>query len=191
MLISPEYQEQQEQLHAVGNYGVTGQKYAPMVSEIIDTLQIDHLLDYGCGSNLSLLKSLELKRKCHFQAYDPGFARYAEPPVAAEMVACCDVLEHIEPEFLDNVLDHLADLTQMVIFLSVHMGPAGKTLSDGRNAHLTQMPMEWWLPKLWERFSIQTVQVTGPMEFFVIAHPLNAKMPDNGLVSLIDTPIVG
>jgi hypothetical protein len=45
-----------------------------------------------------------------------------------------------------------------------------KVLSDGRNAHLTQQPMEWWLPKIWERFDIQTVQVTGEHAFYVIAY---------------------
>jgi len=34
------------------------------------------------------------------------------------------------------------------------MGPAGKVLSDGRNAHLIQKPLSWWLPKLCERFEI-------------------------------------
>jgi hypothetical protein len=95
---------------------------------------------------------------------------YADKPVPAELVTCIDVLEHIEPEYLLNVLDHLEELTEVAIFASVHMGPAGKTLDDGRNAHLTQEPLEWWLPKFMERFSIQTVQVVSPVEFFVIAN---------------------
>jgi hypothetical protein len=45
-------------------------------------------------------------------------------------------------------------------------------LSDGRNAHLTQQPMKWWLPKLLQRFEIQTVQVTGEHQFYVIAHSI-------------------
>jgi hypothetical protein len=30
--------------------------------------------------------------------------------------------------------------------------------------------MEWWLPKLWSRFELQTVQVTGANSFYVIAY---------------------
>ncbi len=170
MLASPSYVKEQEALHKTGQYGVTAQKYGGMVSGIIDKLEINHLLDYGCGSNLSLTKTLKPERKFTYQGYDPGVARYATLPKPAEMVTCIDVLEHIEPEYLDDVLDHLADLTEVLLFASIHTGPAGKTLSDGRNAHLIQQPLEWWLPKLWDRFSLQTVQVESPAEFWVIAH---------------------
>jgi hypothetical protein len=84
------------------------------------------------------------------------------------MVACIDVLEHIEPLCLKAVLDHLKALTEGLIFLTVHTGHAVKTLSDGRNAHLTQKPLTWWLPKLWKRWDLQTVQVTGEHGFYVI-----------------------
>ena len=86
------------------------------------------------------------------------------------MVACIDVLEHIEPEYLQGVFDHLQDLTEVILFATVHTGPAGKTLSDGRNAHLTQQPMEWWLPHFMERWNIQTVQRTSKHGFYVIAN---------------------
>jgi hypothetical protein len=161
VLASADYAKQQEELHAKGNYGVTAHKYGQMISQIVDKLEIDHLLDYGCGSNLSLTKTLRPERNLKYQGYDIGVPEYSGDPVPAE---------HIEPEYLDNVLDHLEDLTEVVLFASVHMGPAGKTLSDGRNAHLTQEPIEWWLPKFMERFAIQTVQVVSPVEFFVIAH---------------------
>jgi hypothetical protein len=42
----------------------------------------------------------------------------------------------------------LAKITQNFGFFSIHMGPAGKILSDGRNAHLIQKPRSWWLSKL-------------------------------------------
>ena len=146
-----------------------------MVSGIIDKLEINSLLDYGCGSNLSLTKTLKPKRKFTYQAYDPCVKKYSDDPVPSDMVVSIDVLEHIEPEFLDDVLDHLEELTENVLFCSIHTGPAGKVLDDGRNAHLIQMPLEWWLPQLWERFSIQTVQVTGKQGFWVIAH--NSNLP--------------
>lgn len=95
---------------------------------------------------------------------------YAGDPIPSEMVTCIDVLEHIEPELLENVLDHLEEMTEMVLFASVHTGPAGKTLSDGRNAHLIQESPEWWLPKIMERFELQSFQMVSPHEFFVVAH---------------------
>jgi hypothetical protein len=94
----------------------------------------------------------------------------AAQPIPAQMVCCIDVLEHIEPEYLDNVLDHLATLTEAVALLSIHTGPAVKTLTDGRNAHLTQQPMDWWLPKLWGRWEIQTIQRTHENGFYMIGY---------------------
>ena len=176
MLISPEYKAQQETLHSRGNYGVTAKKYGGLISRIIDNAGIKHLLDYGCGSNLSLTETLKPSGDLKYQAYDPGVEAYADNPVPADMVCCVDVLEHIEPECLDNVLDHLEELTESVVFVSIHTGPAGKTLEDGRNAHLIQQPMEWWLPKLWDRFNIQTFQVVSDVEFFVVGHAAGLEL---------------
>lgn len=169
VLISDEYRKQQEQLHENPNYGVASLQYAPIVSEICNTLEVQHLLDWGCGKG-RLFQNIKVNHKMTLQAYDPAVERFSTPPVPAEMLTCIDVLEHIEPELLDNVLDDLARLTECVVFLTVHTGPAVKVLSDGRNAHLTQQPMEWWLPRLWERFDIQTVQVTGEHAFYVIGY---------------------
>lgn len=170
MLISEEYRKEQEILHSRGDYGVVGAKYGQMVSGIIDKLEINTLLDYGAGKRMSLTETLKPERSIKYQAYDPGVPEMADNPSPAEMVVCCDVIEHIEPELLENVLDDLENLTEVVLFISVHCGPAGKVLSDNRNAHLTQKPLDWWFPKFSERFYIQTVQLVSPVEFFIIAH---------------------
>ena len=170
MHCSAEYRKQQEKLHQKGNYGVTGQKYGPTVATIIDKLEINTLLDYGSGSNLSLMDTLKPERKFTYTPFDIGVPEYSDAPSPAEMVTCIDVLEHIEPEHLEDVLDHLEDLTEVVLFASIHMGPAGKTLDDGRNAHLTQEGPGFWLPKLIERFTLQTYQLVSPVEFFIIAN---------------------
>lgn len=168
-LISETYRAEQERLHSFGNYGTASIAYAPLVSEIATNMQVQHLLDYGCGANTNLLKHLKVPHKLAYQAYDPGVPRFSSDPVPAELVCCIDVLEHVEPDLLDNVLDHLQSLTEVVLFATIHTGPALKTLSDGRNAHLTQQPLSWWLPKFWERFNISTVQATSETAFYVIA----------------------
>lgn len=176
MLISTDYASQQAKLHATNQYGFAGNLYAPLVGQIIQKLGIDHMLDYGCGSRMSLFHALKkdglLPPRFKYQAYDPGTGdeELATAPIPAQMVSCIDVLEHIEPEYLDNVLDHIRSLTECITILTIHTGPAQKLLSDGRNAHLTQQPMEWWLPKIWERFDIQTVQVAHENGFYVIAY---------------------
>jgi hypothetical protein len=75
-LISPEYQAQQEHLHATTEYGTAAQAYGGLVSQIIDKMGVTHLLDYGCGSRMSLLKTHEAKAgKLTYQGYDPGAGR--------------------------------------------------------------------------------------------------------------------
>lgn len=162
-LISDDYRQQQQAMHESKKirYGTAAEAYGETVSQMIDAMGIDHLLDYGCGSRLSLRKNLAPVRPFTYQAYDPGVPEYADDPSPAQMVVCIDVLEHIEPECLEAVLDHLESLTQDVLFATVHTGPAGKVLPDGRNAHLIQKPMEWWLPKFMERFKLQGCHARG------------------------------
>lgn len=171
-LISPEYQKQQQHLHETTAYGTMGEQYGPLIAQIINRLEVSHLLDYGSGKNMGLMKGLQgkIKGKLTYQAYDPGVPELAGDPIPAQMVACVDVLEHIEPECLDSVLDHLASLTEVVAFMSVHMGPALKTLPDGRNAHLIQEPVEWWLPKIMQRFDLQTFQMASERGFYAICY---------------------
>ena len=171
MLITPEYQEQQRQMHQNPkiNYGTTGEQYGEMVGSIVDTMEINTLLDYGSGHNLSLTRTLKPQRKFTYIPYDPGVEEYSDDPEPADMVACIDVLEHIEPDLIENVMDHLEELTGTVLFATVHTGPAGKNLPDGRNAHLIQEEVEWWLPKFWERFFVQSVTRRSMMGFEVIA----------------------
>lgn len=170
-LISEAYRQQQDYLHKNTNYGTASIKYAPLVTEIINRLEITHLLDYGSGKNMNLGKHIKPGHRLQYQAYDPCVEELSGAPVPAQLVACIDVLEHIEPEYLDNVLDHIASLTEAVAFMTVHTGPAAKTLPDGRNAHIIQQPMEWWLPKFTQRFELQTVQVRHHQAFYVIGHP--------------------
>jgi hypothetical protein len=171
-LISAEYRTQQEHLHRTTEYGTMAQHYGGMVSQIIEKLEITHLLDYGCGKRMGLLKNLKVKGQLKYQGYDPGAGseELASLPIPAQMVCCIDVLEHIEPELLDNVLDHLCAMTEVVIFLSIHTGPATKILPDGRNAHLIQEPIEWWLPKLYNRWDIQTLQKVGDHSYYGILY---------------------
>lgn len=170
MLISDTYRAQQQQLHEAGGYGTASIKYAPLVSEVVNRLEITHLLDYGCGAMCNLGKHLKVKHKLTYQAYDPAVPKFSGDPLPAQMVACVDVLEHIEPENLDAVLDHLAHLTEAVGLFTVHTGPAYKVLPDGRNAHLIQQPIEWWLPKFTARWDLHTAQVTGDTSFYVIVY---------------------
>ena len=129
----------QQKLHENPQYGMASVQYAPMVAQVAEAIGAKELLDYGAGKGRlgETLRQL-MKNPPAIRHYDPAVAEWAARPAPCQVVACIDVLEHIEPEFLDNVLDHIASLTEAVTFLTVHTGPAGKILPDGRNAHINQ-----------------------------------------------------
>ena len=157
-VITEEYRKLQQELHQNPNYGIASLQFAPIVANIIKDLNVESLSDYGAGKKnlLKGLTELGINLKV-YQPYDPAFPDYGEPK-AADLVCCIDVLEHIEPELIDNVLQDLANITTKFGFFSVHMGPAGKVLADGRNAHLIQKPTSWWLPRLCQHFNILELQ---------------------------------
>lgn len=150
--ISDDYLAQQRRLHESPAYGVAARTFAPMVKELIQRTNARSISDYGAGKQ-SLLKALDELGVSGFDylPYDPAFPEYGEP-APADLVCCIDVLEHIEPQYLDDVLRELAGLVRKFGFLSVHTGAAVKVLPDGRNAHLIQKPVSWWLIKLCDYF---------------------------------------
>lgn len=170
MTISAEYLEQQKQLHENPNYGVASLQFAPLVVDFADQIKAKSISDYGAGK-CNLLKKMHELGWSDFQyfPYDPAFPEYG-PPTKADLVCCIDVLEHIEPPYLEAVLNDLKNITIKAGLLTIHTGPAIKTLTDGRNAHLIQQPASWWLPRLCERFEIAHLQRV-PNGFWVVVEP--------------------
>lgn len=157
VLITEDYRKMQQELHRNPNYGVASVEYAPLVAQVMQTLGTTELLDYGAGKG-RLGTALEemSKRPFTIHHYDPAIPQWSSPPKPCKLVACIDVLEHIEPDLIENVLDDLERVTAAVGVFTVHTGPAGKFLLDGRNAHLIQKPVAWWLLKFLERFELGT-----------------------------------
>ena len=154
-LISEDYRAMQQQLHKNPDYGVASVHYAPLVAQVIEAVNVNELLDYGAGKGrLGLTLKQQMKRPLTIHHYDPAIPEWSAPAKPCGFVACIDVLEHIEPALLDNVLDDLQRVTAGVGIFTVHTGPAVKFLTDGRNAHLIQQPPAWWLPKFLDRFDL-------------------------------------
>ena len=80
MLISRSYQDQQRQLHIDReDYGTVSIAYAPIVSKLCERMNIQSILDYGCGKG-RLFDNLQVEHEMRRQAYDPGIERYSKPP---------------------------------------------------------------------------------------------------------------
>jgi len=177
-MISESYLQQQQMLHDNPAYGIASLHFAPLVAAVVRAAKPTSLCDYGAGKML-LLPALQAEGVSvpEYLPYDPAFPQYGEA-VPADLVCCIDVLEHIEPEYLDAVLKHLVSLTKKLAFITVHTAPAVKHLPDGRNAHLIIEPIEWWKTVLSQYFEIAVCERDeNPSAYYLIAKVSSVFLP--------------
>lgn len=175
-VISEEYRQQQVELHKNPNYGVASLSFAPLVADLLKMFKFRSVSDYGAGKQ-NLLKGLHQAgiRDIEYFPYDPAFPEYGKPS-PADVVCCIDVLEHIEPMLLDNVLVDLQGIVKKVGFFTIHTGAAVKVLPDGRNAHLIQEPSSWWLKRLTDYFEVRHLQtLPNATGFWVVVETLQKR----------------
>lgn len=152
-MISQEYRELNRRLHEENpDFGTDTFGWSRWALELAKENAYESVLDYGCGKGRLAAYFREHERSV--SEYDPAIAGKDGEPAPADLVVCTDVLEHIEPVHLNAVLRDLRRVTKKRLFVTIFCGPAGKTLADGRNAHLIQRPGIWWREKLLDHFQI-------------------------------------
>jgi hypothetical protein len=161
--ITPEYLELNRRLHAGGEYGVSGSRWASHALQLAELVDSRDILDYGCGQ-----RTLEKSLGFAIRNYDPCIEGLDGRPDPADIVVCTDVLEHVEPECLDEVLDDLKRLTKQAALFVIANRPARKSLPDGRNAHLIQQARGWWLPRISRRFTIHQIEGNDTELVFIV-----------------------
>lgn len=146
--ISEKYLKKQQWLHGQPKgYGGRGDKWAHPIKNILRQHECQTMLDYGCGQGtlVAALQNMRNSLAVDFYEYDPAIIGKQDiPSMFFDMVVCTDVLEHIEPEKLPIVIDHLFKLTGKVLFLVIATRPSNKWFPDGQNAHLIIEPESWW-----------------------------------------------
>lgn len=173
MLITPEYSRLNSQLHqSRPDYGTSGARWSKLVERLVQQFRVGSVLDYGCGKQTLAEALSHLK----IVGYDPAISGLDRPPEPADLVVCTDVLEHVEPECIDNVLDDICRVTSKMALVTVATRPAVKVLADGRNAHLTVMPFAWWKSSFLSRFDIAEVVETEGFEFCLLLKALHADL---------------
>ncbi|TDW25946.1 methyltransferase family protein [Rhizobium azibense] len=134
-------------LHSSGVYGFGG-RHLPEVLPHLMAFKPESLIDYGAGRSRIAER---LGKKAGIRdvvAFDPAIPDRATPPNRRfSVVVSFDVLEHIPEEEMDAVLREMATLAPNALHV-IDTRPAKATLSDGRNAHVSQHDEEWWLERL-------------------------------------------
>lgn len=159
--ISKEYLLEQKRLHEIYSYGNSSLSHVPVVVRILKQYNLKSICDYGAGQ-MNLKKGIDMKgyKNYDYFPYDPVFPEYG-PPKKADLICCIGVMEHVEEQYVDNVLDEMQKIALKLAYLHIGTTPAKKKLSDGRNAHITVKPERWWLTKLCSRFDIKQLQPAG------------------------------
>jgi len=153
-LISEEYKQLNSDLHASNPlFGSKAYKQAENVVNSLGLTEGDVLLDYGCGKGSlgHALKPLGIR----VVGYDPALKMFEKHPSEYEeypfkYVSCMDVLEHVEPAMIKDVLRDLNNCYTDKAFVLISTVASNKKLADGRNAHLIIQGVHWWLDRLEE-----------------------------------------
>ena len=167
-LFSADYQKLNQQLHRdQPQWGTTGHKWVGVVQTLMKNYSSSEILDYGCGK-----QSLNAALGGGVRGYDPGIPELSSSPAPADIVVCTDVLEHIEPDYLEAVLDDIHRATRRAALLVIATRPAIHLLPDGRNAHLVQMPIGWWRKRVERRFQLVYEHNIRDLECVFLGEPL-------------------
>lgn len=146
-MISHQYKKQLQEIHESSPFGKRS-KMPRHSEEFIAKINPQSILDFGCGKGrlVDRLKE-EYPEKIIF-GYDPGNSQFDHSldKVYVDLLMSTDVLEHVEPEHIDQTLEYLSQRSRYIYHL-IALSPAKLILPDGRNAHLILESKEWWRNK--------------------------------------------
>tara|TARA_Y100000389_G_C17345674_1_gene455714 strand:- start:291 stop:845 length:555 start_codon:yes stop_codon:yes gene_type:complete len=146
MAHSKDYLKELELLHSKKTFGLN--KNVPaVVKNLIEEKNIKSFLDYGAGKGYTSDTLKTVYPDIQIYKFDP--ATFPLPlPKNVELTYSSDVLEHIEPNLIDETIQDLCNRTTRYQYHLIACHPAKKALSDGRNAHLIIESPKWWKKKI-------------------------------------------
>lgn len=140
------YVDDYKHLHATV-YGFGGRHMRSILPHIM-ALKPASIIDYGAGRSRMVDRIAEKVGIGRVARFDPAVEGIDTVPAGRfDLLISCDVLEHIPEEEMDAVLAEMAGLADHHI-LVIDLLPASATLLDGRNAHVSLHPPEWWFDRV-------------------------------------------
>lgn len=147
-IISPAYLAQNRILHENPDFGASksSDANAGAASIVAGAAHFNarSILDFGCGKGVRAAAIRAAAPHLTVYEFDPAIPGKETLPDHVDMVIAMDVMEHIEPEYLNGVFETIVGLRPKIFVATICLIPSSRTLSDGRNAHLIQESAQWW-----------------------------------------------
>lgn len=145
-MISEEYRKTLQSIHESTPFGKRV-KFPKHLEKFISDIRPNTMIDFGCGKGRLVERIREIYEFIDIRGYDPGNTKFDKPiDHAVDLLMSTDVLEHIEPIYLDETLKFLSTKSRYIYHL-IACSPAKLILPDGRNAHLIIEGKDWWRKK--------------------------------------------
>jgi hypothetical protein len=154
-LISEEYKSLIVERHYKTKWGGAAEHKQKFIKECADKYGVKSILDYGAGfGQFKDLMNKDYPGQFEIHEYEPGIIGKDKDPAVCDMTISLDVLEHIEPDKIDNVLQHIYDKTNKIAFHNICCVPAHGSFPNGQNFHLLVKHPNWWLEKFKDKWNI-------------------------------------
>jgi hypothetical protein len=141
-----DYVNQLRELHKKESFGV-GKDIPAIVNKLLKTNNVQSVLDFGSGKGYTSASIKSQYPDIIVYSYDPVTSNI-DLPETVDLVYSSDVLEHVEPEMLDETLLDLSNRASKYQYHLIACHPAKKFLSNGKNAHLIIETPAWWKNKI-------------------------------------------
>ena len=137
-----------------------GEVLSPLFMSLVEPKRGERLIDLGCGDGKggkALAKEgLDVTYLDFVYNKDWNLVPFIEQPLWAPIRVngsgwkygyCCDVMEHLPPEKVDDVLKRIFKNCDHCFF-SIHFGEDNFRKIVGHPLHLTVKPFVWWQDKM-------------------------------------------
>jgi hypothetical protein len=114
--------------------------WLPRIEALAAKLGAETIIDYGCGA----ARGVSRYSKYPVADYDPGVAGCVAIPEPADLVVSMHMLEHVEPQYVWDVIEHMKSLAKIALLLAVSCEESTKVLPDGSPWHSFVQPAHWW-----------------------------------------------